>query len=51
MSTEDFAEIRTATLNLTEEATGLTIDATLRVLEVLTPEQRRKLLKLWREHQ
>ena len=51
VSTEDFAEIRTATLNLTEEATGLTIDATLRVLEVLTPEQRRKLLKLWREHQ
>ena len=51
VSTEDFAEIRTATLNLTEEATGLTIDATVRVLEVLTPEQRKKLLELWRQHQ
>jgi Spy/CpxP family protein refolding chaperone len=51
VSTEDFAEIRTATLNLTEEATGLTIDATVRVLEVLTPEQRKKLLELWRRHQ
>ena len=51
VSTEDFAEIRTATMNLTEEATGLTIDATVRVLEVLTPEQRKKLLELWRQHQ
>ena len=51
VSTEDFAEIRTATLNLTEEATGLTIDATVRVLEILTPEQRKKLLELWRRHQ
>ena len=51
VSTEDFAEIRTATMNLTEEATGLTIDATVRVLEVLTPEQRKKLLEHWRRHQ
>ena len=51
VSTEDFAEIRTATLSLTEEATGLTIDATVRVLEILTPEQRMKLLELWRRHQ
>ncbi len=51
VSTEDFAEIRTATMNLTEEATGLTIDATVRVLKVLTPEQRKKLLEHWRQHQ
>ena len=40
--------LRTASLNLAEQAFDQSIDALLKVLEVLTPKQRNELIETWR---
>lgn len=46
----ELAEIKTAALGLAERAMSEGLDLTLGISEVLTPEQRRKLVHTWQTH-
>lgn len=47
----DLATIKSAGVTLADEALGRTVDATLKVSEVLTPKQRKELVAKWRTYQ
>ncbi len=47
VDTEDFAAARAEGTALAERAVGMTIDATLRLAQILTPEQRAELVEYW----
>lgn len=47
---DELEPLRTASVRLAERAIGLTTDGLLAIVEILTPEQRRQLVKAWKEH-
>jgi Spy/CpxP family protein refolding chaperone len=47
----DLATIKSAGVTLADQALSRTVDATLKVSEVLTPKQRKELVAKWRSYQ
>ena len=51
VSSDELARIQTASLHLTERAFSLSMDALTKLSEVLTPLQRKRLVKAWQDWQ
>lgn len=48
---DELSRLRTVGLDLTEQAFNRSFDATIQAAAVLTPEQRKKLVGIWKERQ